>query len=204
MPGLIPGSHLNRGLGIQFLKHVERCAALLFLLDLAAPEPWTHLEVLQFELSQFNPNLLERPQLVVGNKLDLPQAKVMTFTSNPLYGVRKNPIPKLHEVIEGTKTKISCQGTVSQETVKLGVTKVGNEAKPLKYSGRGKKKSISYQFRADVQMCGHQTRYTADDNAAETDMCAVHISALFHTSCGMPGESFVSKDEHRTSQVCVL
>lgn len=76
LPGLIPGSHLNRGLGIQFLKHVERCAALLFMLDLAAPEPWTHLEVLQFELSQFNPNLLQRPQLVVGNKLDLPQAKV--------------------------------------------------------------------------------------------------------------------------------
>ena len=90
MPGLIPGSHLNRGLGIQFLKHVERCAALLFLLDLAAPEPWTHLEVLQFELSQFNPNLLQRPQLVVGNKLDLPQAKVMPFTDNPsIQGVEK-------------------------------------------------------------------------------------------------------------------
>jgi len=81
---------LNRGLGIQFLKHVERCAALLFLLDLAAPEPWTHLEVLQFELSQFNPNLLQRPQLVVGNKLDLPQAKVMPFTDNPsIQGVEK-------------------------------------------------------------------------------------------------------------------
>ena len=106
MPGLIPGSHLNRGLGIQFLKHVERCAALLFLLDLAAPEPWTHLEVLQFELSQFNPKLLQRPQVVVGNKLDLPQAKVLPCTSNPLYRVQKNPIPKLHEVIGGTKTKI--------------------------------------------------------------------------------------------------
>jgi len=176
LPGLIPGSHLNRGLGIQFLKHVERCAALLFLLDLAAPEPWTHLEVLQFELSQFNPNLLERPQLVVGNKLDLPQAKVMTFTSNPLYGVRKNPIPKLHEVIEGTKTKISCQGTVSQETVKLGVTKVGNEAKPLKYSGRGKKKvfrtSLEQMFKCvatklDTQLMTMQQRLTCVQSTSQ-------------------------------------
>ncbi|PNF26013.1 hypothetical protein B7P43_G06368 [Cryptotermes secundus] len=76
LPGLIPGSHLNRGLGIQFLKHAERCAVLLYLLDLATPEPWTHLEVLQFELSQFSPELLQRPQLVVANKLDLPEAKV--------------------------------------------------------------------------------------------------------------------------------
>ncbi|XP_021935302.1 mitochondrial ribosome-associated GTPase 2 [Zootermopsis nevadensis] len=76
LPGLIPGSHKNRGLGIQFLKHAERCAVLLFMLDLATPEPWTHLEVLQFELSQFSPELLQRPQLVVANKLDLPEAKV--------------------------------------------------------------------------------------------------------------------------------
>jgi GTPase involved in cell partitioning and DNA repair len=82
LPGLIPGSHLNRGLGIQFLKHAERCAALLYLLDLAAFEPWTHLEVLQFELSQFSPELLTRPQLVVANKLDLPEAKVTHCTCN--------------------------------------------------------------------------------------------------------------------------
>jgi GTPase involved in cell partitioning and DNA repair len=82
LPGLIPGSHLNRGLGIQFLKHIERCAALLYLLDLASPEPWTHLEVLQFELSQFSPELLKYPQLVVANKLDLPEAKVIHCTCN--------------------------------------------------------------------------------------------------------------------------
>lgn len=80
LPGLIPGSHKNRGLGIQFLKHAERCAILLLMLDLATPEPWTHFEVLQFELSQFSPELLQRPQLVVANKLDLPEAKVVLFS----------------------------------------------------------------------------------------------------------------------------
>ncbi|XP_069688015.1 mitochondrial ribosome-associated GTPase 2 isoform X1 [Periplaneta americana] len=75
LPGLMPGSHKNRGLGIAFLKHAERCASLLYLLDLSSSEPWTHLETLQYELSQFNSELLERPQVVVANKLDLPEAK---------------------------------------------------------------------------------------------------------------------------------
>lgn len=75
LPGLIPGSHLNKGLGIQFLKHAERCAALLFILDVSAPEPWTHFEQLQYELSQFSEELAQRPQLIVANKMDRPEAQ---------------------------------------------------------------------------------------------------------------------------------
>jgi hypothetical protein len=66
------------------------------------------------------------------------------------------------------------------------------------------KKCISYQFRADVQTYGHRPRYTAHSDAAETAVCAVRLSTLSHTSCGTLGERFVSKDELRTSQVCVL
>ena len=76
LPGLIPGSHKNRGLGITFLKHAERCRALLFLLDMSEAEPWNHLEVLQYEIKQFNPELLQRPMLVVANKMDLVEAQV--------------------------------------------------------------------------------------------------------------------------------
>ncbi|KAJ9596093.1 hypothetical protein L9F63_012722, partial [Diploptera punctata] len=75
LPGLIPGSHKNRGLGITFLKHAERCRALMFLLDMSENEPWTHLQTLQYEIQQFNPELLERPSVVVANKMDLPEAK---------------------------------------------------------------------------------------------------------------------------------
>lgn len=74
LPGLIPGSHRNKGLGIQFLKHAERCAALMFILDAAAPEPWTHFEQLQFELGQFSAELARRPQIIVANKIDRPEA----------------------------------------------------------------------------------------------------------------------------------
>ncbi|KAJ8982441.1 hypothetical protein NQ317_010181 [Molorchus minor] len=75
LPGLIPDSHKNKGLGIQFLKHTERCMALLYIIDVSLPEPWDHLKILQYELSKFNETLIERPQLVVANKIDVPDAE---------------------------------------------------------------------------------------------------------------------------------
>ena len=55
-------------------------------------------------------------------------------------------------------------------TPKLGRTKVGNEAKSLKYSEK-KKSCISYQFRADVKTYGHLPRHTSGNDASEIDMC---------------------------------
>lgn len=74
LPGLIPGSHENKGLGIQFLKHVERCTALLFMVDVSLQEPWKHYETLVNELNKFSPELMTRARLIVANKIDLPQA----------------------------------------------------------------------------------------------------------------------------------
>ncbi|XP_037959826.1 mitochondrial ribosome-associated GTPase 2 [Teleopsis dalmanni] len=74
LPGLIPGSHLNKGLGIQFLKHVERCSVLLFLLDASSEKPWEHYQQLVYELEMFSLHLGDRPQIVVANKIDQPKA----------------------------------------------------------------------------------------------------------------------------------
>lgn len=71
MPGLIPDSHKNKGLGIQFLRHVERCTALLYIIDVSEGEPWTYFSVLQQELHKFNPGLSKRPSLIIANKIDL-------------------------------------------------------------------------------------------------------------------------------------
>lgn len=76
LPGLIPGSHKNKGLGIQFLKHAERCSVLLFIVDLSCEEPWKHYEQLRFEIGMFSEELLQRPQVIVGNKIDVPEALV--------------------------------------------------------------------------------------------------------------------------------
>ena len=93
-----------------------------------------------------------------------------------IQSAEKNSMPKLRKVIGRTKTKIFCQRTVcgryvlsALRTVKFGLSKAGNQAKPLKYSEKKKKSSISYQFRADAQMNGHRPRNTGDN---ETDVWA--------------------------------
>lgn len=72
LPGLVPDAHRNKGLGIQFLKHAERCKLLLFVLDASSPEPWIQYQQLMYELEQFGGSLSNRPQLVVANKMDMP------------------------------------------------------------------------------------------------------------------------------------
>ncbi|XP_043489917.1 mitochondrial ribosome-associated GTPase 2 isoform X2 [Polistes fuscatus] len=75
LPGLIADSHKNKGLGITFLKHAERCAILLFVIDLSLDKPWEALEILKYEINQFNKNLNNRSLIVVANKMDLPEAE---------------------------------------------------------------------------------------------------------------------------------
>uniref|UniRef100_A0A8C5R4Y1 Mitochondrial ribosome associated GTPase 2 n=1 Tax=Leptobrachium leishanense TaxID=445787 RepID=A0A8C5R4Y1_9ANUR len=75
IPGIIEGAHQNRGLGFAFLRHIQRCLFLLYVLDLSQPEPWTQFHSLQYELRQFDESLLHRPHIIVANKIDLPQAR---------------------------------------------------------------------------------------------------------------------------------
>lgn len=71
LPGLIPDSHKNKGLGIQFLKHAERCLALIYIVDISSDDAASHLDILNYELSQFSSSLKDRPALVVANKIDV-------------------------------------------------------------------------------------------------------------------------------------
>ncbi len=74
IPGLIEGAHEGKGLGDQFLRHVERTRLFLHMVDLAAVEgrdPLRDVERIDEELAAFEPRLAHRPQLLVGNKIDL-------------------------------------------------------------------------------------------------------------------------------------
>jgi GTP-binding protein len=75
IPGLIEGAHEGRGLGDRFLRHIERARVLCVLLDLAEesglPPPVQQERTLLTELGQYQPELLERPRLVVGSRADL-------------------------------------------------------------------------------------------------------------------------------------
>jgi GTPase len=71
IPGLIEGAHEGHGLGDQFLRHVERCAVLVHLVDLSTNEtPDEDAEVIARELSLHSRTLAEKPRIVVGSKID--------------------------------------------------------------------------------------------------------------------------------------
>jgi GTP-binding protein len=74
MPGLIEGAHQGRGLGIEFLKHIERTRVLLFLIDCSGREPREQYETLVKELGSFNKELLTKPRLIALSKVDLADA----------------------------------------------------------------------------------------------------------------------------------
>jgi GTP-binding protein len=75
IPGLIEGAHQGAGLGIRFLRHIERTRILIHLLDAQTIDPEHPLidyEIINRELQFFNPQLSQKPQIVVLNKIDLP------------------------------------------------------------------------------------------------------------------------------------
>ncbi len=78
VPGLIPGASEGKGLGQEFLRHIERCAAIVHVLDCATAEPGrdpiTDLDTIEAELAAYG-GLEDRPRLVVLNKVDVPEAR---------------------------------------------------------------------------------------------------------------------------------
>jgi GTP-binding protein len=73
IPGLIEGASQGAGLGIRFLKHISRTAALVFLIDLSDEHYLTAFDILRQELSAFSPELLQKKRLLLGTKTDLPE-----------------------------------------------------------------------------------------------------------------------------------
>ncbi len=73
VPGIIEGAARGVGLGIDFLRHLERARVLVYVIDMAGTdnrEPWKDYEILSKEISEYNQELAERPSLVVANKMD--------------------------------------------------------------------------------------------------------------------------------------
>ena len=78
VPGIIEGASQGVGLGLAFLKHLERARVLVYMIDMAGTDnrkPWDDYRVLAEEISAFNPELAERPFLVVANKMDQAAAR---------------------------------------------------------------------------------------------------------------------------------
>ncbi len=93
VPGLIEGAHNNVGLGHAFLRHIKRCKVLVILLDMAGTDarlPWDDYKQVLKELELYDPAMLEKPRLVVANKMDEPaaEANLKQFKRK----IRKTPV----------------------------------------------------------------------------------------------------------------
>jgi GTP-binding protein len=78
IPGIIEGAHAGKGLGHDFLRHIERTGVLIHVLDLATLEqrdPISDFEIINRELELYDPELAKRPQIVAGNKIDIPESE---------------------------------------------------------------------------------------------------------------------------------
>jgi GTP-binding protein len=95
IPGLIEGASENKGLGHRFLKHIERCKLIVFMVDLQGTDnrdPLGDYRILINELKLYKPHLIKKPMIVVGNKLDEPQAeknleKLKNKLKLPIFGI---------------------------------------------------------------------------------------------------------------------
>jgi len=107
VPGLIPGASSGRGLGLEFLRHVERCSTLVHVLDCATPEtgrdPVSDLDAIEAELAAYETDLpprpagarevppgglADRPRIVVLNKVDVPEARELAEMVRPMLAER--------------------------------------------------------------------------------------------------------------------
>jgi GTP-binding protein len=105
VPGLIPGASEGRGLGLDFLRHIERCAVLVHVIDCATMEPGrdpiSDVDALEAELLAYRPtlrgdaalgDLAERPRAVVLNKIDVPEARELADFVRPDLAERGWPV----------------------------------------------------------------------------------------------------------------
>ena len=86
IPGLIDGAHLGRGLGHDFLRHVARTRILIHLIDGSSASPWEDMMRVNTELNLFDSALAHKPQLVVVNKIDLPQVQARLAEIKDAFG----------------------------------------------------------------------------------------------------------------------
>jgi len=105
VPGLIPGASQGKGLGLEFLRHIERCSVVVHVLDCATLEPdrdpITDLDVIEAELATYAEDLetaangvplAERPRVVVLNKIDVPEARELAELVRPELEARGLPV----------------------------------------------------------------------------------------------------------------
>ncbi|CAL9445219.1 GTPase ObgE [Streptomyces albus] len=131
VPGLIPGASEGRGLGLEFLRHVERCSVLVHVLDCATLEtdrdPVSDLDVIEAELARYG-GLEDRPRVVVLNKTDIPEGKDLADIIRPDLEARGLPVFEV--------SAVSRQGLKELSYALAGLVEEARAARPVEQATR--------------------------------------------------------------------
>ena len=87
IPGIIEGAHEGKGLGLRFLRHIERNSILLFLIPADSKDHYNEYQILLNELQQFNPELIDKQRIVAISKSDLLDPDLMADISKEMKGI---------------------------------------------------------------------------------------------------------------------
>ena len=126
LPGLIEGASLGEGLGDQFLKHIERTRVIAHIIDMSGIEgrnPYDDYVIINKELENFNKKILEKPQIIIANKMDIESAQenLKEFkekVKHPIYeisAINNNGLDKVIDVLADMLDKIEKQPLYEEE-----------------------------------------------------------------------------------------
>ena len=101
IPGLVEGAAQGAGLGLRFLRHVERTRLLVYVIDGAAADPWQDLAIVRAEVASFSAAVAARPHIVAVNKMDLPEARRSRTRRKRTYQVSAKTGRGIPELAEG-------------------------------------------------------------------------------------------------------
>lgn len=158
IPGLIEGASENRGLGHRFLKHIERCSLLVFMIDMSGSEqrrPWDDYKVLDRELRLYSKVLAAKPRLIVSNKMDLPTSaeNLARFRAKfpvpvaPISCVSGEGLNELREIL----WKAVKENKLSQAAKDLTLKRIAQPAAPSRPKSSAKTKRAKSKARTKAK-----------------------------------------------------
>ena len=109
IPGLIEGAHIGVGLGIKFLKHIERCKTLLHMIDITEDNPEKSYKQIKKELGKYSKELLKKKEVIVLNKVDLLEKKNVEEIINKFSKNKKCEVLTLSTLNKDSVTKIKAK-----------------------------------------------------------------------------------------------
>lgn len=173
LPGLIEGASQGDGLGDQFLKHIERTRVIAHVIDMGGTEgrnPYDDYVIINKELEQFNQKILDKPQIIIANKMDMPNAEenLIEFKNKvnlPIYPIKAINNEGLNEVIEALAKKLETiekQPLYEEEKFESHVLYKFKEEKPFTITKEGNTWVVKGE---KVEKLLKMTKFNTDDAA---------------------------------------